>query len=91
LKIYDEPSSRQEFDLCHAPYKRGQEERRADMDKLKWAFTICAVLAILGLAVIPMTGQQEPNRVVALFGSLTIVLGLWLLARTLLRKRNRSK
>ena len=61
------------------------------MDKLKWALTICAALAILDLAVISMTGQQEPNRVVALFGSLTIVLGLWLLARTLLRKRNRSK
>jgi hypothetical protein len=24
LKIYDEPSSTQEFDLCHAPYKRGK-------------------------------------------------------------------
>lgn len=60
------------------------------MDKLKWAFAICAVLAILGLAIL-MNGQQGPNRVVAVFGSLTIVLGLWLLARTLLRKRNRSK
>jgi hypothetical protein len=28
------------------------------MDKLKWAFAICAVLAILGSAVVPMTGQQ---------------------------------
>jgi hypothetical protein len=61
------------------------------MDKLKWAFTICAVLAILGLAVVPMTDQQAPNRVVAVFGSLTMVLGPWLLARSLLRKRNRSK
>jgi hypothetical protein len=61
------------------------------MDKLKWAFAICAVLAILGWVVVPMTGQQGPNRVVAIFGSLTIVLGLWLLARTLLRKRDRSK
>jgi hypothetical protein len=60
------------------------------MDKLKWAFTTCAVLAILG-AVVPMTDQQAPNRVVAVFGSLTMVLGLWLLARSLLRKRNRSK
>jgi hypothetical protein len=61
------------------------------MDKLKWAFTICAILAILGLAVVPMTGQQGPNRVAVVFGSLTIVLALWLLARTLLRKRNSSK
>jgi hypothetical protein len=61
------------------------------MDKLKWAFAVCAVLAILGWVVVPMTGQQGPNRVVAIFGSLTIVLGLWLLARTLLRKRDRSK
>jgi membrane-bound ClpP family serine protease len=61
------------------------------MDKLKWAFAICTVLAILGLAVVLMDGQQGTNRVVAVFGSLTIVLGLWLLARTLLRKRNRSK
>ncbi len=61
------------------------------MDNLKWAFAICAVLAILGWAIVPMTGQQGSNRVVAVFGSLTIVLGLWLLARTLLRKRNRSK
>lgn len=69
--------------------KRGKA-KGADMDKLKWAVAICAVLAILGLAVVPLTDQEGPNRVVALFGSLTIVLGLWLLARTLLRKRNRS-
>jgi Ca2+/H+ antiporter len=64
------------------------------MDKLKWAIAICAALAILGLAVVSMTGQQGLNRdsfFVAIFGSLTIVLGLSLLTRTLLRKRDRSK
>lgn len=39
-------------------------ERRAEMDKLKWAFAICAVLAILGLAVVPMTGQQDRNNII---------------------------
>jgi hypothetical protein len=61
------------------------------MDKLKWALIICAILAILGLGIAPMTEQQGPNRVVAIFGSLTVVFGLWLLARTVLRKSNRSK
>ena len=32
------------------------------MDKLKWAIAICAVLAILDLAVVSMTGQQGLNR-----------------------------
>jgi hypothetical protein len=39
---------------------------------------ISAALAILGLAVVSMTGQQGLNRdsfFVAIFGSLTIVLG----------------
>jgi len=61
------------------------------MDKLKWAFAICAALALLGLAIVPMTGEEGPNRVVTTFGSLTIVLGLWLLARTLLRSSSRPK
>jgi Ca2+/H+ antiporter len=63
------------------------------MDKLKWTVAICAILALIGLAVVSMTGQYGLNRdsfFVAVFGSLTIVLGLSLLARTLLRRRNRS-
>jgi hypothetical protein len=64
------------------------------MDKLKWAIAICAALTIVGLAVVSMTGQQGLTRdsfFVVLFGSLTVVLGLSLLTRTLLRKRSRSK
>jgi len=64
------------------------------MDKLKWAIAISAALAILSLAVVSMTGQQGLNRdsfFVTVFGSLTAVLGLSLLTRTLLRKRGRSK
>jgi hypothetical protein len=64
------------------------------MDKLKWAVFIFAVLSIVGGAVVYMTGQQGLNRdsfFVAVFGSLTFVLGLWLLTRTLFRRQNRLK
>jgi hypothetical protein len=64
------------------------------MDKLKWAVFTLAGLSLVGGAVVYVTGQQGLNRdsfFVAVFGSLTIVLGLTLLARTLLRGQNRSK
>jgi len=32
------------------------------MDKLKWAIAICAILALVGLAVVSVTGQQGLNR-----------------------------
>ena len=66
----------------------------ADMDKLKWAVFIFAVLSIVGGAVVYMTGQQGLNRdsvFVAVFGSLTFILGLSLLTRTFSRRQNRSK
>jgi hypothetical protein len=66
----------------------------ADLDKLKWAVFIFAVPSIVGGAVVYMTGQQGLNRdsfFVAVFGSLTFILGLSLLTRTLFRKQNRSK
>jgi hypothetical protein len=64
------------------------------MDKLKWAVFIFAVLSIIGGAVVYMTGQEGLNRdsfFVAVFGSLTFVLGLALLTRSLFRRQNRSK
>ncbi len=68
--------------------------RKGDMDKLKWAVFIFAALSIVGGAVVYMTGQQGLNRdsfFVVIFGSLTFILGLSLLKRTLFRKQNRSK
>ena len=64
------------------------------MDKLKWAVFVFAVLSIVGSAVLYITGQQGLNRdsfFVAVFGSLTFILGLSLLARTLFRRRDHSK
>jgi hypothetical protein len=64
------------------------------MDKLKWAVFTLAGLSIVGGAVVYVTGQQGLNRdsfFVAVFGSLTIVFALTLLARTLFRRQNRSR
>jgi hypothetical protein len=64
------------------------------MDKLKWAVFIIAALSIVGGAVVYMTGQRGLNRnsfFVVVFGSLTFILGLSLLTRTLFRRQNRSK
>jgi hypothetical protein len=69
-------------------------KRKVDMDKLKWAVFIFAAVSIVGGAVVYMTGQQGLNRdsfFVAVFGSLTFILGLSLLTRTLFRRQNRSK
>jgi hypothetical protein len=71
-----------------------QQKRKVDMDKLKWAVFIFAAVSIVGGAVVYMTGQQGLNRdsfFVAVFGSLTFILGLSLLTRTLFRRQNRSK
>jgi hypothetical protein len=49
------------------------------MDKLKWAVFIFAAVSIVGGAVVYMTGQQGLIRdsfFVAVFGSLTFILGL---------------